>query len=271
MAQTKISALPTVTTLIPTDLLVANATAGTVTSKITVGNFETLMGTLFQPLTNELTTLGALTSTTLGRNMLQKAHNSVVATFPRVQTDGSVTLRTAANMLTDIGAQPSSANLTTLAAVAPTTAGLSLIEIANPASTAYVRITSAGDAASAGLTSTEVAEDLRPYLVKPRVYTIGSFAATFAPNVSLYDVFIATGLAGTIVFDAPSGSPSAGQRMLFRIKDNGVARTLTWTTGAHYRGTTLPIITVVGTTHYIEFVYNGDTTQWEAIAITALT
>lgn len=270
----KISALPGVTSFGLMDQIPVNSklTGAFVASTISYPAFLASMNALYQPKTGELTVLGALTSTTLGRNMLEKAHDTRVPTFPRVQTDGAVTLRTATNMLGDIGAQPASANLTTLAATSPTTAGLSLLEIANPTNTAYVRVNTAGDAAASGLTSTEVADDLRPYLVKPRVYKIASFAATFTPNTDLYDVFVAYGLTEGIIFAAPSGSPSTGQRLLFRIKDNGSApRSLTWTTGAHYRGTTLPTITVVGTTHYIEFVYNSDTTQWEAIAITALT
>ena len=62
-----------------------------------------------------------------------------------------------------------------------------------------------------------------------------------------------------------------GQKMTFRIKDNGTARALTWTTGSSkaFRaiGTTLPTTTTISKTVYVGCVYNSTDSRWDVVAI----
>lgn len=76
-----------------------------------------------------------------------------------------------------------------------------------------------------------------------------------------------TALAVAATIAAPSGSPTAGKKLILRLEDNGTARVLTW--NAIYRaiGVTLPSTTMLGKTMYIGMSYNGTDTKWDVIAI----
>jgi len=93
------------------------------------------------------------------------------------------------------------------------------------------------------------------------------------PNSSNTSQLNAIQLTGNVTFDPPIGSPVDGQRMVFRIKDDSNSiRNLTWTTtGTNcYRviGITLPTQTVLNKTMYVGFVYNTQSSTWDAIAYT---
>jgi len=67
----------------------------------------------------------------------------------------------------------------------------------------------------------------------------------------------------------PSGTPVNGQKLLIRIKDNGTARGITWTTSAGaFRavGVTLPTTTVLSKVTYVGCVYNSADSFWDAVA-----
>jgi hypothetical protein len=56
---------------------------------------------------------------------------------------------------------------------------------------------------------------------------------------------------------------------VLRLKDNGTARALTWTTtSGAYRavGVTLPTTTVLGKTLYIGCLYNAADSFWDVVA-----
>jgi hypothetical protein len=66
---------------------------------------------------------------------------------------------------------------------------------------------------------------------------------------------------------APTGTPTQGQKLIVRIKDNGTARALAW--NAIFRASTdlaLPLITVVNKTMYLGFIYNSTDTKWDFVA-----
>lgn len=90
--------------------------------------------------------------------------------------------------------------------------------------------------------------------------------ATLTPSAAL-NQFNLTAQAGALVIANPSGSPLDGQSFLFRIKDNGTARGISW--GANYRGVgvTLPNTTVIGKTLYIGGKWNAADTKVDIIAI----
>ncbi len=102
--------------------------------------------------------------------------------------------------------------------------------------------------------------------IPPRVTSTGS-SGTPTPNADTDDVFILTALAATATFGAPTGTPTEGQSLILRIKDNGTARTLSW--NAIYRavGVALPTTTVLSKTTCIGLRYNATDTRWDMLAV----
>jgi hypothetical protein len=95
-----------------------------------------------------------------------------------------------------------------------------------------------------------------------RIREITSDAAP-VPDCDSTDVFIITALAVNTVIGAPTGTPRQGQKLLFRIKDAGVAKTVGWNAIYKGIGLTLPATTVAGKELYIGFYYNSTDTKWE--------
>jgi hypothetical protein len=104
---------------------------------------------------------------------------------------------------------------------------------------------------------------------KVRANTAGATSGTLTPNGDTTDLFVAEGLTDAITLAAPSGTPFNGQKLLIRLKDNGTARGITWTTSSGaYRaiGITLPTTTVLSKTTYVGCVYNSADLFWDAVA-----
>lgn len=105
--------------------------------------------------------------------------------------------------------------------------------------------------------------------VPPRVSSAGS-ASSLTPNTDNFDQYQYTALAAGLTINADTGSPVDGQKLVFRFKDNGTARALTWTTGVSkgYRaiGVTLPTTTIVNKTMYIGCIYNATDARWDVVA-----
>jgi hypothetical protein len=95
-------------------------------------------------------------------------------------------------------------------------------------------------------------------------------SATPTPDVDTTDVYLVTALAAGATFGAPTGTPTAGQKLIIRIKDNGGAQTLAWNSGAGgYRASSdlaLPTTTVISKTLYCGFMYNSVDTKWDLLA-----
>ncbi len=102
--------------------------------------------------------------------------------------------------------------------------------------------------------------------ITPRVTSTGS-SATPTPNADTDDQYQLTALAATAAFAAPTGTPTDGQPLIIRIKDNGTARALSW--NAIYRavGVTLPTTTVLSKTMYIGMRYNAADTKYDVLAV----
>jgi hypothetical protein len=106
--------------------------------------------------------------------------------------------------------------------------------------------------------------------VTQRAVAAAATTGNITPNSDTTDLYLALGLTGTTNFQIPSGSPTNGQKLTIRIKDNGTARTLTWvTTAGGYRiiGTTLPTTTVASKTIYVGCVYNTADAFWDVVAV----
>jgi hypothetical protein len=91
-----------------------------------------------------------------------------------------------------------------------------------------------------------------------------------APDISTTDLYAITALAGAAIVGAPTASGAAaadGQGLMFRIKDNGAARALSW--NAIYRAgadVILPTTTVLGKTLYVGFIYNAADAKWDLVS-----
>lgn len=90
--------------------------------------------------------------------------------------------------------------------------------------------------------------------------------ATPTPDVSACDIHTITALAAAATFGAPTGTPTQGQSLIIRVKDDGTARDLSY--NAIYRaiGVTLPTTTVVSKTLYLGFIYNSTDSKWDCLA-----
>lgn len=94
-------------------------------------------------------------------------------------------------------------------------------------------------------------------------------AASYTTSVTIasdsVDMFVITAQAGALLFNQPSGTPTQGQMLLIRIKDNGTARALTWNAIWRSGDVTLPTTTTINKTLYMEFLYNTTDSKWDIV------
>jgi hypothetical protein len=108
--------------------------------------------------------------------------------------------------------------------------------------------------------------------IKPKVNSAANVVSPLAWDSTSYDEYAITALANALTINADANtSPADGQKMMFRFKDNGTARALTWTTGStnSFRvvGVTLPTTTVASKLVYIGCIYNAADSRWDAVAV----
>jgi hypothetical protein len=101
--------------------------------------------------------------------------------------------------------------------------------------------------------------------INPRIVSAAS--GDISPDVTVADAYIRTALSAAIAINAPIGAPAQGNRLTFRLKDNGTARALTWNAIYRIIGTTLPTTTVISKTTYVTAVYNSDDTKWDVLDV----
>lgn len=187
---------------------------------------------------------------------------------------GGLVRATSPTLVTPALGTPSSATLTNatglpvagITASTSTAIGVGSIELGNATDTTITRV-SAGKIAVEGVevstaTSTLTLTNKR---ITPRVSTTAS-SATPTPNADTDDQYTVTALAAGATFGAPTGTPTDGQNLTIRIKDNGTARTLAW--NAIYRPITItmPTTTVISKTMYLGMKYNSADTRWDVLA-----
>lgn len=140
-----------------------------------------------------------------------------------------------------------------------------LTSTTNTLTTSVVNITSGLPTGTiVGTTDTQT---LTNKTMVPRVASTTS-SATITPSSA--DIYEVTALAVTASVAAPSFTPVDGQRLMLRIKDNGTAQTLSWTTtSGAYRavGVTLPTTTVLSKVLYVGCFWNAQDSFWDVVAV----
>jgi hypothetical protein len=103
--------------------------------------------------------------------------------------------------------------------------------------------------------------------IDPRVTSAAS-ASSLTPDISASDVYAFTALATGLTINAPTGTPLDGDKLIFRLLDNGTSRSLTWNGTYTVIGVTLPTATTISKTTYVGCIYNANNTRWDVIAVT---
>lgn len=165
----------------------------------------------------------------------------------------------------------STVNLTTdVTGILPTANGgtsNAFFSVSGPTSTAKTYTFPDANTTIAGLTSTQTFTNKR---ITPRIATTTS-TVTLTVNSDTTDQFNVTALSNGVTITAPTGTPTNGQRLIIRLKDNGTGRSLSWATGSSntFRvvGTTLPTTTVANKTIYVGCIYNTEEVRWDVVAV----
>jgi hypothetical protein len=103
--------------------------------------------------------------------------------------------------------------------------------------------------------------------ITPRITTITS-SATPTVNSDDCDTVTITAQAANITSMTTnlSGTPTNFQKLIYRIKDDGTARTITWGASFAARGVALPTTTTISKVLTVGFIYNTVTSTWDCIA-----
>lgn len=105
--------------------------------------------------------------------------------------------------------------------------------------------------------------------INPRLVTAASYTTNTGTSldVSTCDQFEITAQADALLFNNPLGTPLGGQKLIIRIKDNAIARALTYGTQFRAMGNALPTTTVLSKTLYMGFIYNATDIKWDLVAV----
>lgn len=119
---------------------------------------------------------------------------------------------------------------------------------------------------SGAVVGTTDAQTLSSKRITARVGTTTS-SSTPTPDADAHDEYTVTALAAGATFGAPTGTPTDGQSLMIRIKDNGTARSLAYNSIYRAVGVTLPATTVISKTLYLGCIYNAADSKWDVIGV----
>jgi hypothetical protein len=105
--------------------------------------------------------------------------------------------------------------------------------------------------------------------ITPRIGTTTS-SATPSIDCGLFDQYNITALSTAITGVTVTGTPTDGQKLLVRVKDNGTARALTWGSSFMASGAQpLLTTTVINKTHLSGFIYDAVAAKFVCVAADA--
>lgn len=121
-----------------------------------------------------------------------------------------------------------------------------------------------------GVTRTAVfaalAQTLTNKRITPRAPVDVGTSGVLTPTADAADLYVMTGLTGGITIGAPSGTPTDGQKLILRVKDNGTSRAISWNSVYRAFGTiALPLATTAGKTHYFGCEWNAADSRWDVL------
>jgi hypothetical protein len=140
---------------------------------------------------------------------------------------------------------------------------LNVGEVVAPDIAEKIKLVTSG---GAGISESGVAT-LTNKRINPRDVT-ATTATTLTPDISVGDIYCFTALASALTINAPIGTPTNGNKLIFRLLDNGTSRALTWNATYTVIGVTLPTATTISKTTYVGCIYNANNTRWDVIAVT---
>jgi len=188
-----------------------------------------------------------------------------------------VTATTSGDNVTVTVAGGGSGTVTSVAATVPsflsvagspiTTSGTLAITLSGTALPIANGGTGATTLAGASIATYSGTETLTNKRIDPRVTSAAS-ASSLTPDISVSDVYAYTALAAGLTINAPTGTPLDGDKLIFRLLDNGTSRSLTWNGTYTVIGVTLPTATTISKTTYVGCIYNANNTRWDVIAVT---
>ena len=148
-----------------------------------------------------------------------------------------------------------------------TALGVGSLEVGHASDTTITRA-SAGQIAVEGVNIPTVSSTST--LTNKRIpLRIGTIASTATPTIDVdqYDQYNITALATAITSVTITGTPTDGQKLMVRIRDDGTSRSITWGTSFVGIGVNdLPTGTAASKTHLIGFVYDAVNAKWACIA-----
>ena len=119
-----------------------------------------------------------------------------------------------------------------------------------------------------GFTTIDGTATLTNKRIDPRVSSTTSSASAVTPDISAYDIYAWTAQAATLTINAPTGTPVNGDKLIFRILDNGSSQTLSWNATFTAIGVTIPTATTANKMTYVGCIYNAANTRWDVVAVT---
>lgn len=120
--------------------------------------------------------------------------------------------------------------------------------------------------------------DISGTRIDPRVNDLNTTASPFNWNGDSYDIEALDALQNNLTISADAGTPVDAQKMIFRISDNGVSRTITFTGGVSkgfrtvgvslgVSGSNYTYSTLAGKVTYFGCIYNSHVNRWDIIAL----
>lgn len=227
---------------------------------IKVGDGSTAWNTLgYFPI--NISAVGGDTTTALGVGSINVGHAS----------DTTITRVSSGVIAVEGNAVPTANNsLEVFTASTSNSIGVGTVELGHATDTTLSR-SAAGVLAVEGVVvdTVSAANTLTNKRITPRIGTTAS-SATPSIDCGLYDQYNITALAAAITSVTVTGTPTDGQKLLVRIKDNGTARAIAWGSSFLASGSAaLPTTTVISKTHLVGFIYDSVAAKWVCVAADA--